>query len=219
MITYVGLGVYLCSVTLCADSKHRANGYYPQKNKAKNRTKNLVSRGSTKIYYVTGDIVMWTAIKRQVYGLFQVMRLHSALSQSNMQVHSLRRSGDGRYLARVSPMKKGMNGKAFAGSASPFKNVGLVSKMSGRSERLANEDRFAEYFAEAMNEQAIDLTDGMGLVPYEEFSMDRKISTRKASEWGLRAMLRNFGCDVEEAEMVSDAGYGSHWIAVAFSPA
>lgn len=177
---------------------------------------------------------MIAAMKRKVYEIVQVIRLHSALSKSNMQIHNLRKSGDGRYLIRVSVAPNGVMNmrKAVSSGSSPFANAGLIGHVSGTHERMANESKFATYFEEAMSEVALDHSDamsnelmgtGMELAAndaaYTEFSMDRKITTRRAADWGLRAMLRNFGCDVDDAEMVSDAGYGSQWIAVAFAAA
>jgi uncharacterized protein YeeX (DUF496 family) len=170
----------------------------------------------------------------QRFELVQVVRLHSALRKSNMQVHNLKKAGEGRYLVRVSVSPRGATAmqKVTIGKTSPFAGSGLIGKVTGNRERIANEDRFADYFAEAMNSQAIDLSnverdiengiesyDDSGLAVYTEFSSERRIATRKVADWGLRAMLRNFGCDVEDAEMVSDAGYGSQWIAVAFAAA
>lgn len=162
------------------------------------------------------------AAVRKVYEIVQVIRLYSALGKSSMKVHNLRKAGDGRYLVRVS--SKGANGIQKP-NASPFSG-GLINRMSGKQERIANESRFADYFAEAMagsvNDEAVDEMNAIEqyeIAPYEEFGLDRKIATRKAADWGLRAMLRNFGCDIEDAEMVMDGGYDSQWIAVAFNAA
>lgn len=175
---------------------------------------------------------MVAAIIRNLIGfikkfeVIQVMLLHSALSKSNMQVHNLRKSGDGRYLVRVSAP----HGAVGFSKSSSFANAGIGSRITGRSERIENDAKFAEYFTDAMmgidtdadmNAEGIDLQkyDGSELAVYTEFSGDRKIAARKPADWGLQALLSSFGCDVEDAEMISDAGYGSQWIAVAFSPA
>jgi hypothetical protein len=157
------------------------------------------------------------ALRSKVFEILQVIRLHSALSQSNMQVHNLRKAGDGRYLIRVSS-----NGQPIKGSkGSSFSDAGLFGGFGGR-ERMANEHEFGDYFA-AGAPLALSAEAGNGsmedLVAFTEFNVERKISTRRAADWGLRAMLRSLGCDVDEAETISDGGYGSQWIAVAFAPA
>ena len=160
---------------------------------------------------------LFAALRNKVSEMLQVVRLHSALSQGNMRVHNLRKAGEGRYLVRVSS-----TGQPIAiDRGSAFANAGIFSGF-GKTERMANEHDFGDYFAQAAS-SALSLEAENGtvddLVTFTEFNQERRITTRRAADWGLRAMLRSLGCDVDEAETISDGGYGSQWIAVAFNPA
>lgn len=156
---------------------------------------------------------MFAAVRRIIRDIVQVIRLHSAFGKGNMRVHSLRRTATGQYLVRVSLPQ----GRAINTQQRPNLGVyNLSPRLTGSHTQLANDKAFIEYYAEAM---ALDDAENVDNVELTVYGADYQLATSNNADRGLVALLRDFGCDIGEAEIIQDGGYGSQWLSVAFNAA